>query len=501
MLNLQQQLKLQQKLSPQQIQYIKLLQLNNLALEQRLLTELQANPMLEEADAFGGESQTEEDDEAATDDQDDEFDWEELLPSGDEDFRGHRTDPDQDRAAERPLAAETSMAEHLNDQLSLLSLSEDESLIAEHIIGSIEEDGYLRRDLLSIVDDLMFTYGARINEDDVERVLARIQRLDPVGIAARSLQECLTVQLMALPERTPGRTTALALMARCYEDFTMKRFSRIKQTLGVDDRILKRAFDLVRRLNPKPGEGTITAQENYITPDFEVRAHGQKFHIALIGYRGPRVRISREYHQLLQRLTPKSGPVPRTGPQAETRQYLKGRFESARWFIDAINQRRRTLLAVMEAIVARQRDFFLYGPGHLKPMILMNIAQDVEMDISTISRVVADKYVQCDWGILGLKHFFSEGVRMRSGEMVSNKEVKAIIRDIIRQESKTAPLSDRKLAEVLDARGFIIARRTVSKYREQLGLPVARLRRELVLTPVPPGADTPSPQKGFSTPL
>ncbi len=478
MLNLQQQLKLQQRLSPQQIQYIKLLQLNNLALEQRIQSELEANPMLEEVVELGDTAQ---DDAEDTHGSDDDFDWEDLLPAGEDDFYGHKTSVDQEERAERPLMAEVSLTDHLRSQLSLLDLSSQESLIAEQIIGSIDEDGYLRRELLSIVDDLTFTYGKSLSTKDVESVLWRIQRLDPAGIAARDLQECLLVQLSVLPEGTPGRDTALTLLSRCFEDFTMKRFGRIRQKLGIDDRVLKASFDVIQRLNPKPGEGNITTQENYITPDFEVRSVGDEFHISLTTARGPRIRISRQYHTMLEQLTPKSGPVPRRGAQAETRQFLKRRFESARWFIDAINQRRQTLLAVMRAIVEKQRDFFTYGPGHLKPLILMDIAEAIGMDISTVSRVAVDKYVQCDFGVYGLKYFFSEGVATHSGDTVSNREVKAIIEDIISKEDKADPLSDRMLAEILDAQDFQIARRTVSKYREQLGIPVARMRREIVL--------------------
>ena len=478
MLNLQQQLKLQQKLSPQQIQYIKLLQLSNLALEQRIQSELVANPMLEEYLDLEEPTGDDLEHDAGNDD---EFDWAELHNAGDDDSYEHRGPADICERIEMPLPAQSSLTEQLRAQLSLLNLERLDLLIAEQIVGSIDEDGYLRRELRSIVDDLVFTRGEQLQEDDVERVLARVQRLDPVGIAARSLQECLIIQLSVLPEDTPGRATALDLLRDCFEDFTMKRFSRIRRRLKVDDRSLKGAFDLIQRLDPKPGEGTITTEQNYITPDFEVRFEQGQFHIALTRARGPRIRISRHYRELLEQLTPRQGPVPRRGPQAETRQFLKRRFESARWFIDAISQRRRTLLAVMGAIVVKQRDFFTFGPGHLKPLILMDIAGAIDMDISTVSRVVSNKYVQCDWGVYGLKHFFSEGVATRTGTLVSNKEVKAIIEEIIRQEDKSAPLSDRRLAEILDERDFRIARRTVSKYREQLGIPVARMRREIVL--------------------
>ena len=469
MLNLQQQLKHQLKLSPQKIQYIKLLQLSNLALEQRVQAELAENPVLEEVVVLEEASQ----DDAGTED---DFDWE--LPAGDDDSYGYKARVDQEDRVPRPVVAEVSLAEHLRSQHALLSPSSLDLLIGEQIIGSIDEDGYLRRELFSIVDDIMFTYGKSLTEDDVERVLRQLQRLDPIGIGARSLQECLLVQVEALPGSMPGRDTAQRVLSECFEDFTMKRFGRIRQKLDVDERALKVAFDVVQRLNPKPGEGTITAQENYITPDFVVHATNDGFEISLDDRPGPRIGISREYRALFDQLTASNS---KDGAGAEARQFLQHKFKSARWFIDAINQRRKTLLLVMHAIVTKQHDFFTLGPGHLRPLILADIADAVGMDISTISRVVGGKYVHCDFGVYELKYFFSEGVATHSGDKVSSREVKAIIDDVIRQEDKSRPLSDRALAEILDARGFQIARRTISKYRKQLGIPVARMRREIVL--------------------
>jgi len=480
MLNLQQRLKLQQKLSPQQIQFVNLLQLNNLSLEQRIQSELEANPMLEESLELS--TSAEEQDERGDGEEETDFDWEELLPSSDDDSYGYKAHVDTEERPERPLAAAVSMTEHLQAQLTLHDLTALQSLIATQVIGSIDEDGYLRREINSIIDDLLFTHGKYVTPEDIEYMLRRIQRLDPPGIGARDLQECLLVQLELLPEETQGRDIATKILSKYFEDFTMKRFARIRERLGVDNEVLRVAFEVIRRLNPKPGEGTLSSQENYITPDFEVRALEQGLEVSLIRSAGPKIHISPQYRAMLEQLAPKNLPIPRSGEAAKTRQFLKQRFDSARWFIDAVNQRRRTLLLVMRAIAEKQHGFFTLGPGHLKPLILADIAELIDMDISTVSRVVGGKYVQTDFGVYALKYFFSEGVATQSGEMVSNTEVKAIIVDIIRQENKAAPLSDRKLAEYLNKQGFLIARRTISKYREQLSIPVARMRKEIVTT-------------------
>ncbi len=503
MLNLRQQLKLQQKLSPQQIQYIKLLQLPTLALEQRIKSELESNPLLEEGmdeeeevvspdepvqnDVQEAEQAAAEAEQPEKIDKEEEYDWDELLDNTD-DLYGYKARVDQssdeEDRRELPMPARVSMAEHLRDQLAFLSLDPLETLIAEQIIGSIDEDGYLRRPLESIVDDIMFNHGEMLTEDDVERVLGRIQRLEPVGIAARDLRECLLVQLYVMPEDVDGRDIAIGILEKAYKAFTMKHFAQIKKKLGIDDQGLKDGFDLIQRLDPKPGEGEFTAQQNYITPDFTVRYDEGDFIIMLNGRNAPELRVSRQYRVMLEQLSAekKKKQKPKNGVDEETRQFLKNKFESARWFINSINQRRHTMLKVMEAIVQVQEDFFKYGEGHLRPMILKDVADIILMDISTVSRVVNGKYVQSDFGVYELKYFFSEGLTTESGEDVSNKEVKAIIESIISKEDKTKPLSDQKIAQLLEEQGFQIARRTVTKYREQLNIPVARLRKEIVLS-------------------
>ncbi len=502
MLNLQQRQSLQQKLSPQQIQYIKLLQLPTLALEQRIKAELEINPLLEEGEeeeeiettdeqsdeeldvsdeAEGSAESSEETAESAEDD----YDWEDFLNST-EDLYGYKAQVDlsaDEDDREVPMPARVSMSEHLKDQLPFLDLDESDEMIAEQIIGSIDEDGYLRRPSESIIDDLVFNYGVMAEEADVERVLKMVQTLEPVGIASRSLQECLLVQLYAMPVGTPGRDNAIRMLEKAYKDFTMKHFQAIQNKLNLTGAQLKEAFDLVQRLNPKPGEGEFTAAQNYITPDFTVRYLEEEFFISLNSANAPQLRISKGYQQMLEKLnSEKKRGVKESEIDSETKNFLKSKLESARWFINSINQRRSTMLKVMHTIVELQQDFFKLGEGNLKPMILKDIAERIEMDISTVSRVVNGKYVQTEFGVYELKYFFSEGLSTDSGEEVSNKEVRAIIEGIIAEENKKKPLSDQKIADILEEKGFNIARRTVTKYREQLGVPVARLRKEIVLT-------------------
>jgi RNA polymerase sigma-54 factor len=363
--------------------------------------------------------------------------------------------------------------------VGLLDLDDTAELIAEQIIGSIDEDGYLRRPIESILDDVMFNYGLMLTEDDVESVLARIQRLDPVGIAARDLRECLLVQLDMLDDRTPGKNNAVRMLRDAYKAFTMKHFDQIMRKLDLDEVALKEAFDLVRTLDPKPGEGDFVAQTNYITPDFTVEREAGEFRILLNGRNAPELRVNRHYREMWNDLSARKAKGD--AGARETKDFLKTRMESARWFINSIQQRRQTMLRVMDAIVMIQEEFFTHGEGHLKPMILKDIAEIIHMDISTVSRVVNGKYVQTEYGVYELKHFFSEGITGDDGEEVSNKEVKALLERIIGAEDKAKPLSDQRLAELLAEEGFPIARRTVTKYREQSGIPVARLRRQIVL--------------------
>ncbi|MXY08080.1 MAG: RNA polymerase factor sigma-54 [Rhodothermaceae bacterium] len=480
MLNLSQELRLQQKLSPQQIQYIQLLQLPTLALEQRIQQELVDNPLLEEGSPDEISSGQEE--ESADNTNDEEFDLEDLLPDAN-DLYGYKARVDHNQVdREIPLAAGESLTDHLRGQKKFLNLDRRDTLIAEQIIGSIDEDGYLRREIPSIVDDITFNYREELTDEDVIRVLRHIQRLDPPGIAARSVQECLLIQLELIPEDTPGRDIALQMVGHLFKPFARRQYERIKERLSINDAVLKSAIDLIQSCNPKPGEGTFTPQENYVTPDFLVRNTNGTFVIQLNSGNFPTLAVSKPYREMIEKMSADRQTGSNKKSDVKTKQFLRSKLESAKWFIDAVQQRRQTMLSVMREIVAFQEAFFTLGEGYLRPLILKDIAQRLDMDISTISRVVSGKYVQCDFGVYELKYFFSEGVATASGVDVSNKEVRAIISGIIEREDKTDPLTDQAITAILKEKGYRIARRTVSKYRVQLGLPVARLRREIVLS-------------------
>jgi len=472
MLNLSQELRLQQKLSPQQIQYIQLLQLPTLALEQRIQQELEKNPLLEEA---GEEVASDIEDNASDSTSDEEFDLEDLLPDLDNLYGYKAQVDDSQKDRQMPITSTESMTDYLRGQQGFLDLSRRDILIAEQIIGSIDEDGYLRRQIPSIVDDISFNHREDLNDQDVINVLQIIQRLDPPGIAARSVQECLLIQLNLMADDTPGLTTALDVISREFSAFSKRQYSRIKDRLGIDDIALKSAIDLIQSCNPKPGEGTLTPQENYVIPDYLITKVDDSFVIQLNSGNFPTLTVSKSYREMIQQMSKKKKS------DSETKQFLRSKLESAKWFIDAVQQRRQTMLSVMHEIVSLQEPFFTYGEGHLRPLILKDVATRINLDISTVSRVVSGKYVQCDYGIYELKYFFSEGVATDDGDTVSNKEVKSIIAGMIDQEDKRDPLTDHAITNILKERGYRIARRTVSKYRMQLELPVARLRREIVI--------------------
>ncbi len=477
MLKLSQELRLQQKLSPQQIQYIQLLQLPTLALEQRIQQELERNPLLEEAGNDLG-SDTEEN--ASDSTSDEEFDLEDLLPDVDNlyGYKAHVDNNQEDR--EISVTSTESMTDYLRGQKGFLDLNRRDTLIAEQIIGSIDEDGYLRRAIVSIVDDISFNYREDLNEQDVLNVLHIIQRLDPPGIAARNVQECLLIQLNVRADDTHGLSVARDVISREFDAFSKRQYGRIKHRLGIDDHTLKSAIDLIQSCNPKPGEGTVSAQENYVIPDFLVKKVEDSFVIQLNSGNFPSLVVSKSYRKMIQQMSSKK--KSNSISDSETSKFLRSKLESAKWFIDAVQQRRQTMLSVMHEIVSSQEEFFNSGEGHLRPLILKDIATQINLDISTVSRVVSGKYVQCDYGVYELKYFFSEGVATDEGDTVSNKEVKSIIAQMIEGEDKTNPLTDHAITTFLKERGYRIARRTVSKYRLQLGLPVARLRREIVIS-------------------
>ncbi|HEY6190952.1 MAG TPA: RNA polymerase factor sigma-54 [Bacteroidota bacterium] len=485
MLNLSQRQTLQQKLTPQQVQYLQLLQLPVLALEQRIKAELEMNPLLEEADEMELVQEAEEpkleepvdgaDGEAAAEREsqtsDDGYTFEDFM---NDDLDGHkatRAVRDDEERDELPQPAELSLTQRLRDQILMLDLTPDENLLCEEIIGNIDEDGYLRRELRMIVEDLNLAHRLCISDQRAEEILRMVQRLDPPGIAARNLQECLIVQLELgnFPARL--KETAIRILRDFFEDFTMKHYEELAKKLNVHLDELKQALELIQKLNPKPGEGQFTPQQNYVIPDFTVERDQDDFLVALNDRNVPPLRINKRYKELM---TKRQKHVQANG----VKEFIRKRFDAAKWFIASINQRRDTMMRVMRAIIERQREFFDTGEN-LKPMIYKDIAETIGMDISTISRVVNGKYVQTEFGVYELRHFFSDKLTTQTGEEISNKEVKKTIRTIIEGEDSNRPLSDDRIAEMLNGRGLNIARRTVAKYREAMRIPVARLRRKI----------------------
>jgi RNA polymerase sigma-54 factor len=477
MINLSQQLKLGLKLTPQQVQYLKLLQLPTVALEQRIKTELELNPMLEldeEAEMTMEQEEPKADGEETPESSDDDYTFEDYL---NDDLAGykspealHASGDEDEEHYEPPLPSTIPLAERLLAQFRLLNVDDTDVLLAEEIIGNVDEDGYLRRDLALIVQDLNLSYGLEITLDRAEAVLKKIQLLDPPGIAARSLQECLIAQIKSGQYEPTLKELALKVLQDHFEDFKLKRYDSLSEQLHISKETLKKVIDLIQHLNPKPGEGEFSAQENYITPDFIVRKDDGDFVILLNDRSIPPLRLNRAYRELA---TARNKTTTR-----EAKEFIKKKFESAKWFIASLHQRRETLLKVMHAIVQKQRQWFEEGEV-LKPMIYKDIAELVGVDISTISRVVNNKYVQTEYGVFPLKYFFTSGLESDSGEDVSNLMVKQKIKEIIASEDPQKPLNDDKIAELLQKDGIHIARRTVAKYREQLGIPIARLRKKI----------------------
>ena len=483
-LNISQQQRLQLKLSPQQVQYLKLLQLPVLALEQRIKMELEINPLLEEAIEEELESTAQEDERENGVDELAEVDGKAEKEKASEesytiedfmndDLSGYKA-PSYNQAEEREeisTPATSSMAEHLIAQLHLLDLTEQELLLGEEIIGDIDEDGYLRRDLSLVLHDVQATFELTFSLEQAEDILRKIQNLDPPGIGSRSLRECLLVQLKAGNFDPGTQDLAIKVVERYYEEFTMKHFEEIVKKLNVDLEELKKAIELIQRLNPKPGEGEFTPAENYIIPDFIVQKDDGEFIILLNDRNVPPLRVNKAYQQMV-------AGRKKNNVSGEAKDFIRKKFEAAKWFIASIHQRRETMMKVMQAIIARQREFFETGEN-LKPLIYKDIAEIIGMDISTISRVVNGKYVQTDYGVYALRHFFGDSIPTYNGEEVSNKEVKKKIKEIIDSEDPGKPLSDDRIGEMLNQDGLNIARRTVAKYREQMKIPVARMRRKI----------------------
>lgn len=474
-----------QRLSPQQIQLMKLLQIPTVALEQRIKEELEVNPALEEGadnedyDEFADVDAQQEDD--YDDSMDDEFGIEDYLDEDDiPDYKlyANNTSAD-DEEKEIPLSGGTSFQDVLLEQLGMRVLSEEQRTIAETIIGNIDDDGYLRREVFAIVDDLAFSQNIQTNEDEVEDLLDVIQGFEPAGVGARNLQECLLIQLRR-KEETENVALAKDLIERMMDEFSKKHYSKICQRLNISEDKLKEVLEVILKLNPRPGNslsGTTRLVQNVVA-DFQITNNDGKLELTLNGRNAPQLKVSNQYKQMLKAYSEAKGKANKE--QKDAVQFVKQKLDGAKWFIDAIKQRQMTLYGTMEAIMEYQKEYFLTGDEtKLKPMILKDIADIVGLDISTISRVANSKYVETQFGTFLLKSFFSESLTTESGEEVSSREVKKILSDAIEAEDKRKPLADDKLAKLLKEKGYTIARRTVAKYREQLGIPVARLRKEL----------------------
>ncbi|MBN1448572.1 MAG: RNA polymerase factor sigma-54 [Bacteroidetes bacterium] len=503
MLRLTQTQRMQQKLSPAQVQYLKILQLPVLQLEQKIKDELEMNPLLEEGqeleedqeerleleqEVASSEDETEEDqlptkerdkidgereylEREIRENSDDEYSWEEFFENNESAASSNQYwDGEDDYDA--PLPASVSMREQLIDQLHLLDLTEEQELLANMIIWNIDDDGYLHTDFGELVRDYNLQHEVNLTFDEAEEVLRRIQRIDPPGIGSRNLRECLLVQLEQLPNTSTARIVAMRILRDAWESLEKKQFRRIQQELHISEEMLKKAYDIIVGLNPKPGEGDGIDSTNYIIPDFFITREDGEFVISLNERGVPPLRVNKAYKNMLLHQRKKLS--------RDTKQFLRDKMEAAKWFILSIHQRRNTMYAVMSTIIERQREWFEHGQGHLRPLIYKDIAEEIEMDISTISRVVNGKYAQTEWGVFELRYFFNEGIPTDSGEEIANMEVKSIIKEIIDGENPKRPFSDQELTKILMERGFNIARRTVAKYRESMDIPISRMRKQLV---------------------
>lgn len=489
------QQKLLQKLSPQQIQFIKLLQLNSMDLNQRVEEEMMENPALvkgDDDDAYEDVAKTENlsEDELAPDDTagenlsvddyagDDDIDVKDYV-SDDYDAEGFHLSDDgaEEDRKENPLADSASFHDSLLEQFNAIADDEKELTIGQQIIGTIDDDGYLRRPLEAIQNDLAFSQNVEASAEEMLHALHKIQKLDPAGIAATSLQECLLLQLKRKNHEKPDVVVAEKIIKNHFDDFTKKHYEKLSRQLKINDDELKAAITVITHLNPKPGESVGSSQAAYIIPDFILVEHNGRLSVQLNARNAPDLRISRSYMETLRGYD--KNPT-QNKELKQTVQFIKQKLDSAKWFIDSIRQRQQTLLLTMTAILKHQYAYFESGDeARLKPMILKDIAEQIGLDISTVSRVASSKYVQTEFGVLPLKFFFSEGIQNEEGEEVSSREVKKILKDAIEAEDKRKPLPDEQLMEILKEKGYHIARRTVAKYREQMNIPVARLRKEI----------------------
>ena len=469
------QQRLLQKLSPQQIQLMKMLQLPTVELEKRIKEELEINPALDE-----GEEQVSEDEfTEEADDKRDDFNFQDYTNDETPSYKTQSNNFSKGQEEhQKPLSFGDSLSERLLKQIDLKIKNENQKKIAEHIIGNLDESGYLRRELFNIVDDLAFSQNIFADEEELEQILAEVQDLEPHGVGARDLKECLLIQLRK-KNKTIAIKTAEVILEKCFESFTKKHYSKISKKLDINNDAIKDAIAEIVKLNPKPGNSLIDSQSDIqqITPDFTLIDNDGILSVELNQRNSPQLRVSNDYIEMIKGF--QQGTKNKRDKDAIL--FIKQKVDAAKWFIDAVKQRQNTLLITMKAIISFQKEFFLSGDEKkLKPMILKDIASIVSMDISTISRVANSKHVSTPYGIFSLKYFFSESLTTDSGEEVSTREVKTILNEAINKEDKSKPLTDEKLASLLKEKGYLIARRTVAKYREQLNIPVARLRKELL---------------------
>ncbi|MEO6681721.1 MAG: RNA polymerase factor sigma-54 [Ginsengibacter sp.] len=487
------QQKLLQKLSPQQIQLMKLLQVPTAHLEERIKEELEENPALETVEDghldAGDDNQDdfdkiEDDYEKDGSEEDyDNIDISEYVSDSDDEPGDYKYrddnygDPNETKVI--PHRVETSFYDTLKSQLLMLDIDEKQRKIAEQIIGSIDDDGYLRRETASIADDLAFRQNINCTEKEIIELIKLIQQFDPPGVGARDLQECLLLQLKRKESGGQELSIAIEIISNYFDEFTKKHYEKIQKALDLDDDGIRDVINQIIKLNPKPGGqvGETNKLQSYVIPDFFVLNNSGILEVSLNSKNAPDLRISEGYRDMLKDYDRGNKKDKR---QKEAVLFIKQKIDSAKWFIDAIKQRQHTLLSTMNTIVEYQKQFFLTGEDtDLRPMILKDIAEKTSLDISTVSRVANSKFVQTEFGTYRLKFFFSESLVTDSGEEVSTREVKSILNDLIDEENKKKPLSDEKLTEALQEKGYNIARRTVAKYREQLNIPVARLRKEL----------------------
>lgn len=476
--------KLSQKLSPQQIQLMKLIQLPLQDLEQRIKEELESNPALEEEsdafdemDTYSNEGESEGEERIETDDIDiDQYLSDDEIP--DYRLRSNNYSPD-DEQYEVPVITTSSFYESLQEQLGWKKLDEESLQLGIYLIGNLDEDGYLRRDLDAITDDLAFSVGIITTKEKLESLLKVIQTLDPSGVGARDLQECLSLQLQ---RKTPTETIKLAqaVIDEHFNEFTRKHYEKITNRLNISEEQLKEALEQIGKLNPRPGNSIESGRtiSQAITPDFIISINDGELELTLNARNAPELNVSNEYKDMLNAY--KAQGKKKDKRVNEAAQFVKQKLDAAKWFIEAIQQRQQTLLITMSSIMNYQKDYFLSGDEKdLRPMILKDIAEEINMDISTVSRVANSKYVLTPYGTFLIKQFFSESMTNEDGEEVSTREIKKILEESIAEEDKRKPLTDEKLAKILKEKGYPIARRTIAKYREQLDIPVARLRKEL----------------------